>query len=85
MLDLERRLRFAVEQGALDLHVKVGARARLRVDGVRCQAPFDTVEPAATERCAHAIMPEVRAAEFRRSDEADFERGGALTPGATRG
>ena len=34
MLDLDRLLRFAVEQGASDVHVKVGARPRLRVDGV---------------------------------------------------
>jgi twitching motility protein PilT len=75
MLDLDRLLRFAVEQGASDVHVKVGARPRLRVDGVLRQAPFDTVEPAETERCALAIMPEVRAAEFRSSNEADFMYG----------
>jgi twitching motility protein PilT len=75
MLDLDRLLRFAVEHGASDAHVKVGALPRLRVDGVLREAPFDTVEPAETERCALAIMPEVRAVEFRSTNEADFMYG----------
>ena len=49
MLDLDRLLRFAVEQGASDVHVKVGVRPRLRVDGRLREAPFDTVEPGDTE------------------------------------
>jgi Tfp pilus assembly pilus retraction ATPase PilT len=32
MLELDRLLRFAVEQGASDIHLKVGARPRLRID-----------------------------------------------------
>ncbi|MEX1007033.1 MAG: PilT/PilU family type 4a pilus ATPase [Acidimicrobiia bacterium] len=72
MLDLDRLLRFAVEQGASDVHVKVGARPRLRVDGRLREAPFDTVEPTDAEECAAAIMPDARAAEFRTTSEADF-------------
>src|SRR5262249_60502827 len=45
VLDLDQLLRFAVEQGTSDVHVKVGARPRLRLDGHLKQAPFDTVEP----------------------------------------
>src|SRR4051812_15663267 len=72
MLNLDRLLRFAVEQGASDVHVKVGARPRLRVDGVLREAPFDTVEPAEIETCALAIMPDARAIGFRSTNEADF-------------
>jgi twitching motility protein PilT len=72
MLDLDRLLRFAVEQGASDVHVKVGARPRLRIDGRLRAAPFDTVEPTEAEAGALAIMPEARAAEFRTTNEADF-------------
>jgi twitching motility protein PilT len=72
MLDLDRLLRFAVEQGASDVHVKVGARPRLRIDGRLREAPFDTVEPNEAEECALAIMPDTRAAEFRTTNEADF-------------
>ena len=72
MLDLEELLRFAVEQGVSDIHVKVGARPRLRIDGRLREAPFDTVEPADTERVIAAIMPTGRHETFTAGHEADF-------------
>jgi twitching motility protein PilT len=72
VLDLDGLLRFAVEQGASDVHVKVGARPRLRIDGKLREAPFDTVEPADTERVVTAIMPKVRHEAFAATNEADF-------------
>ncbi|MET0894268.1 MAG: PilT/PilU family type 4a pilus ATPase [Acidimicrobiia bacterium] len=72
MLDLDRLLRFAVEQSASDVHVKVGARPRLRVDGRLREGPFDTVEPSDTERLVTAILPPQLAEEFRARSEADF-------------
>ena len=65
MLDLDQLLRFAVEQGSSDVHVKVGSRPRLRIDGHLSEAAFDTVEPADTERIAAAIMSKARLAEFQ--------------------
>ena len=64
MLDLDGLLRFAVEHGASDVHVKVGSRPRLRVDGRLREAPFDTVEPTDTERVAAAVIPRGRAEAF---------------------
>jgi twitching motility protein PilT len=75
VLDLDHLLRFAVEQAASDVHVKVGARPRLRVDGRLREAPFDTVEPTDTERLVAAIMPPARSEEFRDTSEADFMYG----------
>jgi twitching motility protein PilT len=72
VLDLDGLLRFAVEQGASDVHVKVGARPRLRIDGRLREAPFDTVEPADTERVVSAIMPRSRLDGFTATHEADF-------------
>jgi twitching motility protein PilT len=72
VLDFDGLLRFAVEHGASDIHVKVGARPRLRIDGRLREAPFDTVEPADTERVVMAIMPKGRAETFVRTHEADF-------------
>ena len=57
MLDLDGLLRFAVEQGASDVHLKVGSRPCLRVDGRLREGPFDTVEPTDTERLATAVIP----------------------------
>jgi twitching motility protein PilT len=75
VLDLDGLLRFAVEQGASDVHVKVGSRPRLRVDGRLREGPFDTVEPADTERVATGIIPRVRAETFQTTNECDFMYG----------
>ncbi len=75
MLDLDRLLRFAVEQGASDVHVKVGARPRVRIDGRLREAPFDAVEPADTERTLAAVIPPGRADAFAATAEADFTYG----------
>jgi twitching motility protein PilT len=75
VLDLDGLLRFAVEHGASDVHVKVGSRPRLRVDGRLREAPFDTVEPADTERVAAAVIPGARAETFAADHECDFSYG----------
>ncbi|MBM3658542.1 MAG: PilT/PilU family type 4a pilus ATPase [Actinobacteria bacterium] len=72
MLDLDQLLQHAVEQRASDIHVKVGSRPFLRVDGALRQTPFEVVEPEETERLALGIMPPRRAERFRHGLEADF-------------
>src|SRR4051794_41054296 len=72
VLDLDGLLRFAVEHGASDVHVKVGSRPRLRVDGRLREAPFDTVEPSDTERVAAAVIPRSRTEAFAADNECDF-------------
>jgi twitching motility protein PilT len=56
VLDLDRLLTTAVEQRASDVHLKVGARPWLRVDGALVEAPFDTVEPADTDGAAARLL-----------------------------
>jgi twitching motility protein PilT len=75
VLDLDGLLRFAVEQGASDVHLKVGARPRLRVDGRLRAGPFDTVEPDDTEHLAAAVIPKARADAFATANECDFMYG----------
>jgi len=75
VLDLDGLLRFAVEQGASDVHLKVGSRPRLRVDGRLREGPFDTVEPTDTERLATAVIPRARAEVFATEHECDFMYG----------
>ncbi len=72
MLDLDQVLQHAVDQRASDVHLKVGSRPFLRVDGSLRETPFDVVEPEETERIALAIMPPRRAERFRQGLEADF-------------
>lgn len=72
MLDLDQLLRHAVEQRASDIHLKVGSRPFLRVDGVLRETPFEIVEPDETERIALAMVPSRRAEQFHAGREADF-------------
>lgn len=72
MLDLDQLLRHTVEHGASDLHVKVGSRPFIRIDGKLVPAEFPVITPADTERIAFAILPKPRADEFLASHEADF-------------
>jgi twitching motility protein PilT len=72
MLDLDQLLRHAVEQRASDIHLKVGSRPMLRIDGVLRETTFDLVEPEEAERVALAIMPPRRAERFHDGREADF-------------
>jgi twitching motility protein PilT len=75
VLDLDGLLRFAVEQGASDVHLKVSSRPRLRVDGHLREGPFDTVEPDDTERLAAAVIPRARSERFAAENECDFMYG----------
>jgi len=75
VLDLDGLLRFAVEEGASDVHLKVGSRPRLRVDGRLREGPFDTVEPTDTERLVAAVIPRPRAETFAAENECDFMYG----------
>lgn len=72
MVDLDELLRFAIHVGASDLHVKVGSRPRVRIDGRLEETEFTSVGPSDTERIAFTIMPKHRADEFVLNSEADF-------------
>jgi twitching motility protein PilT len=72
MLDLNELLRYTVEQRGSDLHIKVGSKPHVRVDGHLLIAPYDIVGPADAERMAFGILPRDRADEFEASAEADF-------------
>ncbi len=72
MLDLDQVLREVVQRGGSDLHLKVGARPFIRVDGKLEPTGFDAIGAQDTERIAFAIMPKQRAEEFLACNEADF-------------
>ena len=75
MLDLDGLLRFAVEHGASDVHVKVGSRPRLRVDGRLREAPFDTVEPPTPSASPPPSSPAAAPRPSRTTNECDFMYG----------
>jgi twitching motility protein PilT len=72
VLDLDQLLRAAVEQRASDLHLKVGARPWLRIDGALVEAPFDTLEPNDTEEAAGRLLSPAQAEALRRTGDAEL-------------
>ena len=72
MIDLPAVLRYVVEQGASDLHVKVGSPPRVRVNGDLRMAPFPVIGPEECEELVKVVLPPERLEEFKSTGEADF-------------
>jgi twitching motility protein PilT len=65
-------LRYMVEAGASDLHLKVGLPPVLRVDGVLRHTPYEPLTTADSEQIAAELLPESKLIEFRETSEADI-------------
>jgi twitching motility protein PilT len=71
-VDVTDLLRYAVEAGASDLHLKAGNVPFIRVDGALEPAPYPALSPEDTIGAAVALMPEHKRREFETTSEADF-------------
>jgi twitching motility protein PilT len=80
-MDVVELLRFAVERGASDLHLKVGTVPFVRVDGELQPTQFPSLTGTDTEVFARALMSEHKRREFEESNEADL---GYTLPGVGR-
>jgi twitching motility protein PilT len=80
-MDIDELLRYAVERGASDLHLKAGNVPFVRVDGELAPADLGYLTGHDTERFAQAVMTEHKRREFERSSEADL---GYTLPGVGR-
>jgi twitching motility protein PilT len=74
-------LRYMVEAGASDLHLKAGLPPVVRIDGVLQHAPFDPLSTADTESAAMELLPASKAMNFKETNEADV---GYTLPGVGR-
>ena len=72
MLDLNELLRHAAERRASDVHLSVGSRPWLRLDGEVANTPFDALDAADTDHVVRTILPLERAAQLARDGEVDF-------------
>jgi twitching motility protein PilT len=72
VIDLPAVLRYVVEQGASDLHIKVGSPPRVRINGDLRMAPFPAVGPDECQELVKVILPPERLDEFKETGEADF-------------
>jgi twitching motility protein PilT len=80
-MDVTDLLRYAVEMGASDLHLKVGNVPFIRVDGELQPSPHAALSATETEAYANYLMPEHKTREFEATSEADF---GYTLPGVGR-
>jgi twitching motility protein PilT len=70
---MERLLRMQVEQGASDLHLRVGEPPILRASGEMHRVEGQSrLDPTALEALLGAIMPERNAREFAETNDTDF-------------
>jgi twitching motility protein PilT len=80
-MDITELLRFTVERGASDLHLKVGSVPFVRVDGALQPTQFPTLTGTDTEVFARELMSEHKRLEFEASNESDL---GYTLPGVGR-
>jgi len=80
-MDVTDLLRYTVEMGASDLHVKAGNVPFIRVDGELLPSPYPALSPSESEAYANSLMPDHKRREFEDSNEADF---GYTLPGVGR-
>jgi twitching motility protein PilT len=80
-MDVTELLRYTVEVGGSDLHVKAGNVPFVRVDGELEPTTFPALSSNDTVGAAIAIMPEHKRKEFEVTNEADF---GYTMPGVGR-
>jgi twitching motility protein PilT len=71
-MDVNALLRYTVERGASDLHLKVGNVPFVRIDGQLIPGEFDVLTATDTEVAAASLMSEHKKREFAETSEADL-------------
>jgi twitching motility protein PilT len=80
-MDVTELLRYTVEMGASDLHLKASQVPFIRVDGELRPTSFEELTGVETQTFAAQVMPDHKMREFAASNEADF---GFTLPGVGR-
>ena len=71
-MDVNALLRYMVERGASDLHLKVGNAPFVRIDGQLLPGEFDALTASDTEAAAASLMSDHKKREFDETSEADL-------------
>jgi twitching motility protein PilT len=79
--DIHELLRLLVERGASDLHVKVGSRPGLRIDGTILPVGRDRLGPVDTRRMVGELLGPERMKVFEETGDLDFSH---AIPGLSR-
>ena len=71
-MEINELLRYTVEKGASDLHLKVGNVPFVRIDGELQPTQFPTLAPSDTEGFGQVLMSDHKKREFEQHSEADL-------------
>jgi twitching motility protein PilT len=75
-LSLRALLQEMIQKGASDLHITVGDRSKLRIDGdLENASPVQVLAPKDTLQLAYSILTESQKKRFETEDELDFSFG----------
>jgi twitching motility protein PilT len=74
-MDLRRVLEEMIEKGASDLHMKVGSRPTLRIDGTLYPMDIEPMSPKDLEAVVEQVLSPEQKEEFARQREIDFAFG----------
>lgn len=72
MVDVQKLLRYIVDVGASDLHLRAGARPVVRIDGSLKQTQFDRLTPEDTAKIGLSFLNERQRRTFETRHEGDF-------------
>lgn len=72
MITLLQLLKFAVDQGASDLHIVAGSQPALRVNGRIVRVKTDAMVKEVTRKLCYSVLSDAQKSRFEESKELDF-------------
>ena len=73
MVSLIQLLKFAVEQGASDVHLVCGSSPVLRVDGRVVRIKMETLTKEMTRQLCYSVLNDFQKGKFEEKKELDYE------------
>lgn len=75
MASMEELLNLMVQRGGSDLHLSVGSRPKIRVDGKLQDTEYDYLTPEVTKKLVYSVLTPDQVAKFEKTLEIDFSFG----------
>lgn len=72
MITLLQLLKFAVDQGASDLHIVAGSQPALRINGRIVRVKMETLTKDITRKLCYSVLSDAQKSRFEESKELDF-------------
>lgn len=77
MASMEELLNLMVQRGGSDLHISVGSRPKIRIDGKLYDTEHDVLTPEVTQKIVYSVLTSDQIAKFEKDLEIDFSFGAA--------